>query len=171
MSIQVLRPTSQTCSFLPFQICGLAYILAGECCLHLGCSPQQCSNSSETPRIAWSREAQFGDNGLPPLLFLFPSFPQHPLVLRLVGMEHCQHLNLPLSFMELKSLLPSQQRQYMHCCREKPWELWQYPLLEPPPCPHIIDWTCHCTHTHAHARACACTRHTVHAFRELVLLG
>lgn len=171
MSIRALQPTSQTCSLLPLQICGLAYLPAGECCLHLGCSPQQCRNSSETPGIAWSREAQFGDSGLPPLLFLFLSLPHHPLVLRLAGMEHCQHLNLPISFMEPKSLLPSQQRQYMHCCREEPWELRQYPLLDPAPCPHLTDSTCHCTHmcTRVHTRTHP--RLAVHAFRDLVLLG
>lgn len=48
----------------------------------------------------------------------------------------------------------------MHCHQEKPWELWQYPLLDPPPYPHITDWTGHCTHmcihTHIPMPSCPC---------------
>lgn len=110
MSLQAQQPASQTCSLLPLQICGLAYLPAGECRLHLGCSPQQCSHSPETPRIAWSRKAQFGDSGVLSLLYFLPS-PHQPLVLRLMGMEHWPHLSLSLNFMALKSPFPSQQRQ------------------------------------------------------------
>lgn len=58
-SLQALQPASQTYSLIPLQVCGLAYLPAGECRLHPGCSPQQRSHSPETPRIAWNGKAQF----------------------------------------------------------------------------------------------------------------
>lgn len=69
-----------------------------------------------------------------------PPFPHQILVLRLVGKEHCQHLNLSLGLMSLKSLSPSLQRQSAQWLRELrrhlPWTR---------PSPHAGDWACQCT--------------------------
>lgn len=167
MSPQALQPTSQTYSLLPLQICGLAYLPAGECCLHLGCSPQQCSNSSETPRIAWSREAQFGDSDVSPSspfsLSLFPppssgtetygngALPASQFATKLYGTE----ITAPLTTEAVNALLQGKALGAVAVSTPEPIPLSSHHKTGPAT-EHI------CVHIH--------TCLAVHAFRDLVLL-
>lgn len=145
MSLWALHPALQTCSLIPLQICGLAYLPAGECHLHLGCSPKQRSHSPETPRIAWNREAQSGDSGVLSFSFLpFPpptsgtetyedgTLPASQFVTKFYGSE----IAIPLTTEAVNALLQGEALGSVAA----PTHRHSHPYYL-----HIIDWTHHCS--------------------------